>query len=57
MCEYDYFKLISTQGLMSRLLTWFGGQAAEYSGTGHGVYGGMSLKILPSFSMMTSPRL
>jgi hypothetical protein len=26
----------------------------EYSGTGQGVYGGMSLKILPSLSTMSS---
>jgi hypothetical protein len=50
-CEYDYFKQISTRGLMSRLLTWSGGRAVEYSGTGQCVYEGMSLKILPSLSM------
>jgi hypothetical protein len=32
----------------------FGGWAAEYSGTGQGVYASMSLKILPSLSMMSS---
>jgi hypothetical protein len=37
-----------------RLLTLFGGQAAEYSGTGHGVYGSISLNILPSLSTMSS---
>jgi hypothetical protein len=26
----------------------------EYSGTGQGVYGGMSMKILPSLSTMSS---
>jgi hypothetical protein len=26
----------------------------EYSGTGHGVYAGMSLKILPSLSTISS---
>jgi hypothetical protein len=38
----------------ARLLTLFGGGAVEYSGTGQGVYGGMSLKILPSLSTMSS---
>jgi hypothetical protein len=37
-----------------RLLTLFGGRDAEYSGTGKGVYGGMSLKILHSRSTMSS---
>jgi hypothetical protein len=36
------------------LLTSFGGRAAEYSGTGQGVYSGISLKILPSLSTMSS---
>jgi hypothetical protein len=36
------------------LLTLFGGRATEYSGTGHGVYAGMSLKILLSLSTMSS---
>jgi hypothetical protein len=36
-----------------RLLILFGGRAAEYSGTGQGVYGGMSLKILPRLSTMS----
>jgi hypothetical protein len=36
------------------LLTLFGGRDAEYSGTRQGVYGGMSLKILPSRSTMSS---
>jgi hypothetical protein len=30
-----------------------GGRAAEYSSTGHAVYGGMSLKILVNLSMMS----
>jgi hypothetical protein len=51
--EYNYFKQIGTRGLMS-LLTWSGGRAAEYSCTGLGMYKGMSLKILPNLSMMTS---
>jgi hypothetical protein len=29
----------------------------EYSGTGQGVYAGMSLKILPSLLMMSSPSI
>jgi hypothetical protein len=37
-----------------RLLTSFGGRAAEYSGTGHGVYAGISLKIVASLSTMSS---
>jgi hypothetical protein len=37
-----------------RLLTLFGGRVAEYSGTGHGVYDGISLNILPSLSTMSS---
>jgi hypothetical protein len=32
----------------------FGGWAAEYSVTGQGVYAGMSLKILPNLSTMSS---
>jgi hypothetical protein len=31
-----------------RILTSFGGRAAEYSGTAHAVYGGISLKIQAS---------
>jgi hypothetical protein len=30
-----------------------GGRAAEYSSTGHAVYGGMSLKILVNLSTMS----
>jgi hypothetical protein len=37
-----------------RLLTSFRGRAAEYSGTGHGVYADISLKILASLSTMSS---
>jgi hypothetical protein len=37
-----------------RILTLFGGRDAEYSGTGQGVYGSMSLKILLSRSTMSS---
>jgi hypothetical protein len=37
-----------------RLLTSFGGRAAEYSGTGHAVYGGMPLKMRVSLSTMSS---
>jgi hypothetical protein len=37
-----------------RLLSSFGGRAAEYSGTGHAVYGGMSLKMRVSLSTMSS---
>jgi hypothetical protein len=37
-----------------RLPTLFGGRAAEYSGTGQGVYGGIFLKILPNLSTMSS---
>jgi hypothetical protein len=38
----------------AQLLTSFGERAAEYSRTGQGVYGGISLKILPSLSIMSS---
>jgi hypothetical protein len=40
--------------LWVRLLTSFGGRAAEYFGTGHAVYGGMSLKIQANLSTMSS---
>jgi hypothetical protein len=33
-----------------RLPTSFGGRVVEYSGTGHGVYASISLKILASLS-------
>jgi hypothetical protein len=45
----------SVLGNKVRLPTLFGGRAAEYSGTGQGVYGGISLKILPSLSTVSSP--
>jgi hypothetical protein len=37
-----------------RLLTSFGGRAAEYPGTGHTVYGGMSFKMRVSLSKISS---
>jgi hypothetical protein len=42
--------------LWVRLLTSFGGRAAEYSGTGHAVYGGMSLKIRASLLLTVKIR-
>jgi hypothetical protein len=45
----------SVLGDKVRLPTLFVGRAtAEYSGTGQCVYGGISLKILPSLSTMSS---
>jgi hypothetical protein len=38
--------------LWVRLLTSFGGRAAEYSGMGHAVYGDMSLMIRANLSTM-----
>jgi hypothetical protein len=52
--EYDYIRQINTRRPRSRLLTLLCGRAAEYSGTGQGVYGGMSLTILLSLSMISS---
>jgi hypothetical protein len=52
--ERDYSNFISTRGRGHRLLTLFGGRATEYSGTGQGVYGGISMNILPSLSTMSS---
>jgi hypothetical protein len=53
MHRYDYSYVTSTRQWV-QLPTSFGGRVAEYSGTGHGVYDGMSLKILPSLSTMSS---
>jgi hypothetical protein len=51
--QYDYSHEMSTRHWV-RLLTSFGGCAAEYSGTGHAIYGAMSLKIRTSLSTMSS---
>jgi hypothetical protein len=51
--EHGYYYIINTRRRVW-LLTSFGGRAAEYSGTGQGVYANMSLKILSSLSMISS---
>jgi hypothetical protein len=49
--QHDYSHGMGTRHGV-RLLTSFGGRAAEYSEMGHAVYGGMSLKIRASLSIM-----
>jgi hypothetical protein len=51
-CQQLYYKYsLLDEGV--QLLTSLGGRTAEYSSTGHAVYGGMSLKILVNLSTMS----
>jgi hypothetical protein len=51
--ELDYYYHEYSK-IQVQLPTLLGGRAAEYSGTRQDTYGGISLKILPSLSTMSS---